>query len=377
MPADRPRLLGWGWLTSLISSVSLGTLIFLNTLLVRDAELPVLAPPTPQPNWAVEFQPRIERVTDALTHLPMALPTPRQALQGAGALRWVHRRYDVTLPVPEAGAVERLLEPIRSAAPGVTVQINRQAAGAQVQIGVDGLLTHTLALHWLARRARVAIIIGDLGNDLLTARSLTSIGAALTFAVMPFRPFSREVAELAALFQREVLLHLPMESESGVTFGASNVLRTDASRSELEQVVDASIAAVPHAVGVNGHMGSRLTTDRQRMQWVLGRLKEKGLFFIDSRTTSESVACAVATELAVPCVGRNLFLDDVDDEQAIGAQLEAVLQLAQIGGDAIAIGHPRLAMVAALQRAVPAFAAAGVDIVPASAIVTDTSLSSR
>lgn len=377
MRRSESRLFGWGWLISLLSSTVLGLLIFLSSLALREPTAVFVAPSAPQPraNWAADFPARIAAVTAALGQLPWPMPRPGEEPQGAGALRWTHRRYELTLPAPKDPAgIEKLFDPVRAAATGVTVDINQQAIGAQVQIGIDGLLTHTLALHWLGRQARVAILIDDLGNDLLIARSLVGIDTPLTLAVMPFRPFSREVAELATLFGREVLVHLPMEAESGADFGAENVLLVAEDRDAIAQQLDASLEAVPHAVGVNNHMGSRFTTDRAHMLWVLEYLKQKDLFFIDSRTTPHSVACEVAAAIGLRCASRSVFLDDSDDESAIRSQIESLPKLAREQGDVIAIGHARPATVAALQAALPSFAAAGVQVVSASTVIADLSL---
>jgi polysaccharide deacetylase 2 family uncharacterized protein YibQ len=374
---SEPRLLGWGWLISLASSTVLGLLIFLSWLALRQPTAVFVAPAAPQPraNWAADFPARIASVTAALGQLPWPVPHPNEEPQGAGALRWTHRRYELTLPAPEdPAAFEKLFDPVRAAAAGVTVDINQEALGAQVQIGVDGLLTHTLTLHWLGRQARVAILIDDLGNDLLIARSLAGIDAPLTFAVMPFHPFSREVAELAHLFGREVLIHLPMEPENGAALGAENVLLTTADRDAIVQELDASLDAVPHAVGANNYMGSRFTADRAHMLWVLEYLKQKDLFFIDSRTTPHSVACEVAAAIGLRCAARSVFLDDTDDESAIRSQIEALPKLAHQQGDVIAIGHARPATVAALQAALPSVTGAGVQVVSASTVIADVAL---
>jgi polysaccharide deacetylase 2 family uncharacterized protein YibQ len=355
-----------------------GVLLFANSLLLQEHAEPPVPPPTLHSDWAADFPSRVERVTVAVEALRLPLPTPTEERKGSGALHWWHRHYELTVPAPgKAGAIDHLLEPVRTAAPGVTAEVNENEAGAQVQIGIDGLLTHTIVLHWLGRRPRAAIIIDDLGNDLLIAGQFVEIPAPLTFAVMPFRPFSKEVAERAALVGREVLVHLPMEAENGADFGAQDVLQVAADRGTILHDVDASLAAIPHAVGVNTHMGSRFTADRDRMQWVLERLKAKGLFFIDSRTSPLSVACEVAASISLPCANRTLFLDDTDDESAITTQLHALTELARTRGDVIAIGHPRPATLAALQTALPGFAAAGVDVVPASTIVAAQSLSRR
>jgi polysaccharide deacetylase 2 family uncharacterized protein YibQ len=360
-------------LVSLCASVGLGILLYADVVLLQSDTAPTAAPSPPPSsgNWAAEFPARIDRVTQALAQLPIPLPTPREEPQGSGALRWELRRYELTLPAPETpGTIAALFAPIHTAVADATVNVSEDFGGAQVQIGVDGLLTHVLALHWLSRQPRAAIIIDDLGNDLRIARELGTLGAPLAFAVMPGRPFSKEVAELAALLGQEVLVHLPMEAESGGDYGADNVLRVEASRDAIVHAVDRELAAVPHAIGANNHMGSRFTADATRMRWVLERVKQAGLFFIDSRTTPRSVACEVAASLALPCAERSVFLDDVDDEAAVHTQLQELLALARTRGDVIAVGHPRPATVAALRAVLPDFAAAHIDIVPLSAIVS-------
>ena len=381
MPPASRRPIGLGWLVSLAFSTSLGVIIFASTLLLQTGESPVAPPPPvtkPRANWAAEFPASIDRVTEALQRLPLALPTPREEPQGSGALRWTHRRYQLTMPAPEEpGVTEKLLDPVRGAAPGVTMNVVEEAGGTEVRIGIDGLLTHTLAFHWLGRRPRAAIVIDDLGNDLRVARELTEIDAPLAFAVMPQRPFSREVAELAALFKREVLVHLPMEAENGEDFGAETVLQLSDRPEDVQRALDAFLPTVPHAVGANNHMGSRFTSDREHMRWVLEDLKDKGLFFIDSRTSPHSVACDVAARIPVPCAARSVFLDDSDEEDAIRTAVATVVTLARTRGDVIAIGHPRPNTLAVLRDALPSFADAGIELVPVSTIVAEQSLSHR
>jgi uncharacterized protein len=354
---------------SLLSSISLGLLIFLSAFLMHDGG-GVAPPPMPNPNWAADFPQRIVQVTDALARLSLPLPTPTTEAQGAGSLRWTRRRYALAWPaMAEPGLLEDMFEPVRGAAPGVSVSITRDPGTAVVQIGIDGLLTHTVVVHQLAHAPRAAIIIAELGDDLQTARAFVSINAPLTLAILPLRPFTKEIAALAAIFGREVLLQLPMEAESEDDFGAAGVLHADAARGELLQLLDTEHGELPHAVGANNRGGARFTMDRERTQWVLEYLKEQKLFFVDSRTTPDSVACDVAAQLAVACAARDLPLDETDDADAVRAQLEVLEKLAHIRGDVIAIGHPRPATLEALQGGIAGFAAAGIEVVPVSSIV--------
>jgi uncharacterized protein len=354
---------------SLLSSISLGLIIFLSAFLMHDGGS-VSPPPILNSNWAADFPQRITQVTEALTRLPLPLPTPSAEPQGAGPLRWTRRRYTLTWPaMAEPGLLEELFDPIRSAAPGVSVSIVRDPGSALVQVGIDGLLTHTVVVRQLDHPPRAAILMTDLGNDLQIVRAFVAIDAPLTLAILPLRPFSKEVAALAALFHREVLLQIPMEAESEEDFGAPGVLQGDAGRSEILQLLDADRSEVPQAVGATNRGGARFTADRERMQWVLEYLKDQRLFFIDGRTAADSVACEAAAQVDLPCADRDLALDDADEADAVRAQLDVLQNLAHIRGDVIAVAHARAATLEALQGGIAGFAAAGIEIVPVSAIV--------
>ncbi len=370
--------LGWRWLLALLWACVLGSILYADILLLQLG--PVRAPqrPVQTPEWSGDFNASVDRVTAALAALPVPLPTPRTESQGAGGAQWVHRSYAVTMRRPhDAQEFDAWMAPVRAAAPGVTLLTTDVPYGTLVQVGVDGLLTHTLRFHWFSRNPRVALIIDDMGNDFVAAHDLVRLDAPVTVAVLPFRPFSREVAELAHAFRRDVLLHLPMEAAAGRDDGEAAALRAGTPRSAFDEALAAMLDAVPHVVGVNNHMGSALTTDRDRMQWVLEALKGRKLFFIDSRTTADSIVCDVARTAGVPCAVRALFLDDTDTPEAIRAQVDTLLDLTRTRPVLIAIGHPRPATVAALRDALPRLAAAQVDVVPVSMLLADASLSAR
>src|SRR6185295_13691712 len=179
---------------------------------------------------------------------------------------------------------------------------------------------------------RLAIVIDDMGNNLLSVRDVLALPFPVAIAVIPFRPFSREVAASAHQRQREVLLHLPMEAQGGVENGEAEVLRVSDPPEQVAGIVDRSLDAVPFVVGVNNHMGSRFTEDPQRMRLVLERLKARKLFFLDSVTTPRSIAGKVAEIVGVPYVARKVFLDDKVDDAAIQQQLDALLAAAKRDG---------------------------------------------
>jgi hypothetical protein len=180
--------------------------------------------------------------------------------------------------------------------------------------------------------------------------------------------YGPEIAREADAAGKGVMLHLPMQTVSGRYPGPGTITTTmddDAIRAE----VSGDLAELPQARGVNNHEGSLATQDPRVMGDVIGVLARDGRFFIDSRTSAKSVGEAVARERGVPTAERNVFLDNVDDEAAIAAQLRVALDDARASGSAIAIGHPRPATLAAVRAVAPEASADGVDLTLASDLV--------
>lgn len=218
-------------------------------------------------------------------------------------------------------------------------------------------------------RVRVVIVIDDLGDSLESARAVLALEPPVTVAVIPFRPASAAVAAAAVERGREVILHLPLEPERGdVMRGGSGFLRAGMDTAHLERQLDADLAAVPYIVGVNGHMGSRFTRDPAAMGALLAALRARGLFFLDSRTSPDSVAAATAARVRVPFAERAVFLDHDASPVAVERALAELSVVARRRGEAIAIGHPHATTIAALGPWLRAAARQGITIVPASAL---------
>jgi hypothetical protein len=215
----------------------------------------------------------------------------------------------------------------------------------------------------------VALVIDDLGRSVDDLRPLESLGVPITYAVLPYEEETPQV--VAALQERgaEILLHLPMEPKNGGNPGPGALLR-GMSDDELREKTLEALRAVPGAVGVNNHMGSGLSAEEGPMTTVLGVLAARGLFFLDSRTSAESVGYKVARALGVPAAERQVFLDGEPTPEAIHAQFERLLGLARTHGAAIAIGHPHPETLAALEREVPKAKAEGYEFVPVSYLLT-------
>lgn len=213
--------------------------------------------------------------------------------------------------------------------------------------------------------ARIALVIDDLGRSVAVLDRLESLGVPLSYAVLPFESRSREVASEISRRGRELLCHLPMEPESGANPGPG-ALSSEMDREALQAATRAALANVPGAVGVNNHMGSGLTKDPAAMRAILEVVDERGLFFVDSRTSAESVGYRLALEEGIPAAERQVFLDGDPDSEEIAYQFDRLLGMARDEGAAIAIGHPHAVTLEVLAREIPAAVAAGYEFVPVS-----------
>lgn len=189
---------------------------------------------------------------------------------------------------------------------------------------------------------KVAIIIDDMGYSLRAIKEICSIKIPLTIAVLPFSPLAKEIAQIAFQNGLEVILHLPLESinNQGDNNWTKGIIHSKMSKEEVIKAVDKSLEQVPHVIGANNHMGSKITANEIFMKIILERLKESKLFFVDSRTTTQSVAYKTAQSLGLPSTYRDVFLDTETDEDFIRKKMIELFKLAQKKGQALGICHP-------------------------------------
>ena len=217
---------------------------------------------------------------------------------------------------------------------------------------------------------RLAIVIDDMGPDIDKLRQLLDVGGPITVAVMPHQRFSRETADEAYVNGLDVLMHLPMEPKDlNAHDPGKGALLVAMTPPEVRAQMENDLATIPHAIGINNHMGSRFTENEPLMGEVLEVLRGKDLFFLDSRTTARSVAIRLATRMGVPNAGRNVFLDNTREVGYIKKQIFEAARLAKKNGTAIAIGHPYPETIQALREALPELAASGVRVVRLSEVI--------
>jgi uncharacterized protein len=222
--------------------------------------------------------------------------------------------------------------------------------------------------HSSSARARLAIIIDDLGNDRDAAERLFQLPYPLTVSVLPHLQHSAEISEEASRRGYQVMLHIPIEAPANAK--AENIeLRPGMDSDQVTNLVQQMLETVPQAQGANNHQGSLGTSDAALMDAIMPALHERDLFFVDSRTSAATVAYAAARRAHVPTASRDVFLDDTEDVAAIHHQLELAVQDAKLHGSAIAIGHPHPATLQALAEYLPKLQSEGVTLVFASQVV--------
>jgi hypothetical protein len=223
-----------------------------------------------------------------------------------------------------------------------------------------------------ASKPLVSIIIDDAGYNLDLVRDLAGIGLPLTIAVLPDAPLARETAELAVRSGLEVMLHLPLEAEgapSGASPASDRIIRPGMDAATVKRIVADALLLVPGARGLNNHTGSRATEDAAVMMSLLEAAGERGLYFVDSRTTRASVAYAAARALAIPAAERRVFLDQPPGRATVEARLRELFAAARKRGTAVGIGHAKRETVDALRAFLGRAAVEGVELVFASAVV--------
>lgn len=232
---------------------------------------------------------------------------------------------------------------------------------------IPRLITEKPAGH--ATYPKAAIIIDDVGYWKEAAEELVAIPVPLTWAILPFAPYSEACRKAAQEHGIEIILHLPMEPAGRSWNPGPGAIIGHWSAAQIRDQLEADLDAVPGVVGINNHMGSAGTQDQRLMGIVMAELKQRKLFFVDSRTHALSVAEDLAYTHGVPFAGRRVFIDNKPDPESHRKALRKLIQLAIKEGTAVGIAHARPASVQSIAGMCDEFQAAGVKIVPVSELV--------
>jgi len=217
---------------------------------------------------------------------------------------------------------------------------------------------------------QLAVIIDDMGASMQEARSLVAIGVPVTFSIIPGLHSYRDVAAFAASNGIETMIHIPMQSKEWPQRRLeSNGLLISMEDTAIAAHLEQYIRDIPKAVGANNHMGSEFTEHEMQMRVVLQALKDKGMFFVDSVTSPQTVGQRVAMDMGVKFGRRNVFLDNEQDRTYIQGQLSQAVRLAKKTGASIVICHPHPATIKSLAALLPGLKKQGITLVSASRLV--------
>jgi len=215
-----------------------------------------------------------------------------------------------------------------------------------------------------------SIIIDDLGNNLEYGRDIINLPAALTVAILPKTTYAKNLARLAAKNNKEVMLHLPMQSIEHHRH-SPGTLDLHMTKKEFRAQLQLNLNAIPYVRGVNNHMGSLLTRHPGHMTWLMDELsKHGGLYFIDSRTTKKSIANKIADEYKIPSLTRDFFLDPDDNKKTLRIQFDRFIKKVHQRGYALAIAHPYPRTIQFLKRHLKELETQGITLVPVSKLIS-------
>ncbi|SPD76120.1 exported hypothetical protein [uncultured Desulfobacterium sp.] len=217
---------------------------------------------------------------------------------------------------------------------------------------------------------RVALIIDDIGFSETHARQFLSLNTPITFSILPRLERSQDLAFEIHEHGHEIMLHQPMEPYNPDLDPGPGALYSGFSGDEITGIMEENIRAIPFAVGMNNHMGSKFTECKKEVGDALGVVNRTGLFFVDSLTTNHSMAYRTAKKLHMAASYRDRFLDNIPDEKVIYFQLNNLIKYAITYGHAIGIGHPYTETAKAIGRSLGNFEKLGVSLVYVSKVLT-------
>lgn len=210
-------------------------------------------------------------------------------------------------------------------------------------------------------KPKLVIIIDDIGDNLPRGKRAVDLPGKVTAAFIPFTPNSKYLAKRAHQQGKELMLHMPMSSQRGANIGHGGLTPSLSSEQFSQRLLDA-INDIPHIQGLNNHMGSQLTTMPKAMQQLMQELACHNLYFVDSRTSADSVAYKTAQHQHIESLVRDVFIDHERHPEAIHQAFEKLKSLAKQHGSAIGIAHPYAMTLDYLEQALPTLEQQGFEL---------------
>lgn len=218
-------------------------------------------------------------------------------------------------------------------------------------------------------KAKIAIVIDDVGMNLKQSRAAIHLDPNVTIALLPYAKTVKEMAAQAKANGNEIIIHTPMEAMSSEVSLGSMALKSDMDFAAFDVEFNRIAGSFEGYVGVNNHMGSRLTQNPEAMGYLMDQLKQRGLYFLDSRTIHTSIAADMAKTYGIPFAVRDVFLDHESTPEFVSNALKNVERIAREQGSAIAIGHPKAITMQALQNWIPNLEEKGFELVALSKVL--------
>ena len=200
----------------------------------------------------------------------------------------------------------------------------------------------------------IVLVIDDFGyrNDNISDGFL-NLSIPITCAIIPGHTASKKFAEKAVSYGKEVIIHMPMESENYSPGEDEYKLLTSMTSELLENKLIQAFESLPEAIGMNNHQGSKATSDSKTMTVLASVLKDRGKYFIDSRTSSLTIGEKTMISFGVPTARRNIFLDNNNDLDKIEEQMNKLANSAKKNGVAVGLGHARKNTLSVIEKVVP------------------------
>ena len=200
----------------------------------------------------------------------------------------------------------------------------------------------------------IVLVIDDFGyrNDNISDGFL-NLSIPITCAIIPGHTASKKFAEKAVSYGKEVIIHMPMESENYSPGEDEYKLLTSMTSELLENKLIQAFESLPEAIGMNNHQGSKATSDSKTMTVLASVLKDRGKYFIDSRTSSLTIGEKTMISFGVPTARRNIFLDNNNDLDKIEEQINKLANSAKKNGVAVGLGHARKNTLSVIEKVVP------------------------
>lgn len=215
---------------------------------------------------------------------------------------------------------------------------------------------------------KIVIIIDDMGISRKLSYEALELPAPLTLAFLPYASGLKSITNDAKKNGHELMIHMPMEAMNPDLDLGAIALRDNMAEQDIEDNLDRAFKSFDGYVGINNHMGSRVTQNKEIMDIVMDNLKERDLLFVDSKTINSSVAADSASAHGLEYAVRDIFLDHEETDEFVANALSRVERVAQKNGYAIAIGHPKRVTIDGLKKWLPTLEKRGFEIVPISVV---------